>query len=273
MGNKQALPSPIATDKFLAPGSENLQKEVCESLRKDGVAIFKLDDGLKAAMAEYNQIGAKFFSQPVEAKVGLSQTSQYFGHQKNIGYVQVQGVKEFLKLKWSDSEEGYPSYPPNYKANFVKVWNPLNKLAKAVFTAVARSQVDGASYIDDELFKLVIEKVDDRSSISLINYFPRKSDDGKATHEPSKTHTDSGLLTFILCSNVQGLEVEDRSTKQFLKVEEMVEPREHLFCIVGNKLQLFAKKTPAAFTSTTHRVVLPYGIERQSLLFFFDVPA
>jgi len=90
---------------------------------------------------------------------------------------------------------------------------------------------------------------------------------------PSKTHTDTGILTFILCSDVPGLQVENRETKEWIPVETLNIPKIDLFCIMGRKMEIFAaaNKDPI-YHATVHRVGLPYNTERHSILFFADVP-
>jgi len=150
-------------------------------------------------------------------------------------------------------------------------------LAKQCFTLVAKYKGQGTSgktYINDEVYDIAMQKSNDRSSLSLIHYIKQQVTDGvtEDTHEPSKTHTDTGVLTLIVCASVPGLQVQDRVTEDFLEVEKLVEPREHIFCILGRKTEIFGQTTPAIFTPTVHRVCLPFGVERYSLLFFMDVP-
>jgi len=136
-----------------------------------------------------------------------------------------------------------------------------------------------------------------KSSLSYIHYFPMtessaddsqnnsnweeyKDEKGKEKDKwiedgftyPSKTHTDTGILTLIICAEVPGLQVWDSVNKKWLEVEKLVTPREDLFVIMGRKCELFSTVKESPFKATTHRVALPLNTERNSLLYFVDVP-
>jgi len=119
----------------------------------------------------------------------------------------------------------------------------------------------------------------------MIHYFSRKppeerdegdvaGDDEDGMNVPSKIHTDTGILTLISCSDVPGLEVENRDNGEFLEVEKIYAEtaRRDLFVIVGRKIEFFSRNQPPMFKATVHRVMLPYNIERNSMLYFVDVP-
>ena len=83
---------------------------------------------------------------------------------------------------------------------------------------------------------------------------------------PSKVHTDTGVMTFILCNDVPGLQVENRllglkgdeeevDPHTFIDVEKICQARLEMFCIMGRKIELFAQHQPPAFKATIHRVV------------------
>lgn len=118
-----------------------------------------------------------------------------------------------------------------------------------------------------------------RSSVSFIHYFPRAPPaerivdgilpehyDENGQNIPSKVHTDTGVMTFILCNDVPGLQVENRllglkgeeeevDPSTFIDVEKICQPRLEMFCIMGRKMELFAQHSPPAFKATIHRVV------------------
>jgi len=66
-----------------------------------------------------------------------------------------------------------------------------------------------------------------------------------------------------LCSEVPGLQVENRETKEWIPVETLYTPKNDLFCIMGRKMEIFAAANKG----------LPYNKERYSILFFADVPS
>lgn len=57
--------------------------------------------------------------------------------------------------------------------------------------------------------------------------------------------------------------------------EKICNPKQDCFVIIGKKLEQFAEFNNAnstMFRSTVHRVILPYNTQRNSLLYFQDVP-
>jgi len=97
-------------------------------------------------------------------------------------------------------------------------------------------------------------------------------DDKDGLNNPSKVHTDTGILTLISCAEEPGLQVENRADGSFIEVEKLAEVRRDMFVIMGRKIELFAKNQPSMYNATVHRVMLPYNIERYSMLYFVDVP-
>jgi len=106
---------------------------------------------------------------------------------------------------------------------------------------------------------------------------PKDNDTDKLTQEgmtyPSKTHTDTGIMTFIICAEVPGLQVWDTLNDEWLEVEKICNPKSDLFVIAGRKLPLFYQKgaQESPFKATRHRVALPLNTGRTSLLYFLDV--
>jgi len=91
--------------------------------------------------------------------------------------------------------------------------------------------------------------------------------------EACKVHTDTGVLTLIMCSSVAGLQIEKRgSSGEWLEVEKTNTPGVDLFVIGGGKLHMFGRNEVEreTFPPTVHRVMLPHNLQRYSLLYFLD---
>lgn len=86
-----------------------------------------------------------------------------------------------------------------------------------------------------------------------------------------RVHTDEGLLTFVVCAQAPGLQIQDRITGQFLDVETLATPGVDLICLGGRKLRVFGQHGQV-FRPTVHRVVLPSDTERYALLYSMDTP-
>ena len=104
--------------------------------------------------------------------------------------------------------------------------------------------------IDDSTIDAIDDFVEQKSSISIIHYFPQPSSSTPACD----THTDTGLLTIGVRSDVPGLEIKNRRTGEFDKIEEGDQaPLHEMVLFVGQKVPLFSQST--VFESTEHRVV------------------
>jgi isopenicillin N synthase-like dioxygenase len=266
-----------------------------ENMLQRGFCVLSLDPQSTEAINGYVDAGQKFFNQDQEKKSQLAKTDDILG-KKNEGYLLVDGIKEFLKLKSGDK---VPDHPEDLQEKFDNVFKMFNAISRRCFTILAQHQsqrTGNKPYISEELTKTVLEKADARSSVSFIHYFARdppseRTMDGvlpvhydeNGQNIPSKVHTDTGVMTFILCNDVPGLQVENRllgmkgdeeevDPSTFIDVEKICKARLEMFCIMGRKIELFAQQQPPAFKATMHRVALPYKTERHSLLYFMDVP-
>ncbi len=59
---------------------------------------------------------------------------------------------------------------------------------------------------------------------------------------PLGNHIDTGLMTFISCSDQHGLQVLDRYSQQYFYPELIFDPSKHIFVIAGRKMELFTWK-------------------------------
>eukprot|EP01119_Soliformovum_irregulare_P023477 TRINITY_DN8196_c0_g1_i2.p1 TRINITY_DN8196_c0_g1~~TRINITY_DN8196_c0_g1_i2.p1 ORF type:complete len:175 (-),score=35.49 TRINITY_DN8196_c0_g1_i2:26-550(-) len=173
----------------------------------------------------------------------------------------------------------------------------MDDIGKACLDCLANHQANGTPFMKPELYASVKGQLS-RSSLSLIRYFPvgevdATPDDQKnnsnadeyveeadaekdlvkdvAYTYPSKTHTDTGILTLIICADVPGLQVWDIQSNRWIEVEKVFNPHTDMFVIMGRKMQFFSAQESSIFKATTHRVALPLNTERTSLLYFVDV--
>jgi len=279
MGNDSSVPTKIGTS-FLY--TEDGRKNFKACMEQQGFAVLTMDETLKSDVLNYLAGVKTFFSQDSASKLQLSSQTELM--KKNEGYLLVAEIKEYLKLK-----KPHPKipYPENFSELFDKCFDSFFKLSDKCFEILATdTNSEGQPYMKTELFQAIRSRTKDRSSISVIHYFPRnapKEGEEKTHYDrdqegtegvnvPSKEHTDTGVLTFILCSRVPGLQVQNKSTGEWTPVEILNDPESDLFCIMGNKMEIFSAEKEAKYKSTVHRVILPYGIERYSILFFVDVP-
>ena len=84
-------------------------------------------------------------------------------------------------------------------------------------------------------------------------------------------HNDTGLMTFIICSDVNGLEMLDRGTDKYFHCEPHYYDKNkcHMFIIAGRKMEIFSFKKE--IKATWHRVTIPVEQERMTLLYFMEI--
>jgi isopenicillin N synthase-like dioxygenase len=87
-----------------------------------GFVIFELSEEHHKIIQDYLTVGKEFFALPPESKSTLAEIDDLAG-KKNKGYVNVAGVKEFLKLKQSDAKQlpktildAVPELPTRFQA-------------------------------------------------------------------------------------------------------------------------------------------------------------
>jgi len=124
-------------------------------------------------------------------------------------------------------------------------------------------------WLDKKVTESVTPFIPEGSSISVIKYF-QVDGEVEEDHEPLGEHVDTGIMTLIRISEVQGLQVFDQLHKKFLNLEE-IGPVGDLVLIMGRKIEFLLEKG-AKLTPTLHKVVIPKKRERFSILFFMDLP-
>ena len=146
------------------------------------------------------------------------------------------------------------------------------------------------TFIDPKFHEQLVQFHRKQSSISAISYYAVSEQTEKRDkdiqeyentkieenikeeqHSPSATHTDTGILTMILNSDVPGLQVKPNNSQEFVEVEKINNPWTDMYLILGRKLEFFAKEEKL-FTPTVHRVIIPKNQKRYSLIYFCDVP-
>jgi len=195
--------------------------------------------------------------------------------------------KEFLKLCLDDPSQTLPEDIEGFAETFTKLCERLESVTKDLYRIVATTIDSETNKLvhDKQAMDVVLDCVRQGSSISMIDYQPIPSGSAEVvpsrdkptekTHFPSATHCDTGFLTLIMCSTVPALQIKDRVTGDWFMPEKICTPKKDCFVIIGKKTEQFASfNNPDSkmFRATVHRVMLPYNTQRNSLLYFQDVP-
>jgi len=183
----------------------------------------------------------------------------------NLGYVLVPGVREYLKLRKSDTENLWPTSPPNLKDHWISVLNDLKDISWNIFKSLS-DYGPKTKLSDPELESAIAAFVDSKSSISLIHYFPVTEEN--KSNCVCGVHEDTGLVTLGVRSDVPGLIVFDRVKKDWIEIEKYVEPGD-VVAFLGQKVPLFSGSD--IWKATTHKVEVPLNTERNACVFLLDV--
>jgi len=194
-------------------------------------------------------VSVDYFDLPVDQKKQNSAVSELTGGMTNLGYVRVEGVREYLKLRITDDAKLWPQLPERFKECFEEVFNDIKEISWNCFVALAsddrreekeEKEEKEERVISKETVDAVAEFVEKKSSLSLIHYFETKekmnnkehnekeSDDGKEEKEEEERidvcslHRDTGILTCAVVSEIQGLEMFDIQEDGWIKIENLV---------------------------------------------------
>jgi isopenicillin N synthase-like dioxygenase len=126
---------------------------------------------------------------------------------------------------------------------------------------------------DSLLYAAAIEDfVREKSSVSMIHYYPQEDVNACVCEE----HKDTGLLTAVFKTGVPSLQMWDKASDKYVKIEELAADSE-LILFMGEKIPLFAQQDKSLpdssrFMATPHRVIVPQAtVNRLSMAFLLDV--
>ena len=219
--------------------------------------------GLDEGLIEQTYGAAEgFFSLPNEAKKAASIP----GVGGNFGYTPFgqehakdeprADLKEFYHFAQRHYDQPHCPEVPEFVESGHSLYVALEALAGQLLQAVAQSLDLPSHYFEDF--------VSDGNSILRVLHYP-PAPDAPADAPRAGSHEDINLITLLVGSSADGLEVKDRDG-DWIPVKAY---GEHLTVNVGDMLQ---NLTGGVLRSTTHRVVLPEGegkmTSRFSLPFF-----
>jgi len=193
-----------------------------------------------------------------------------------MGYFDIPGLRQYIKLRMSGDRKGqWPALPADYKQIFENAYSVLERTAWDLFAGLCHFTKTNALL---DIMNEVEECTHEMSSLSVIHYYRSKVDEESTNaglRDVCDEHTDTGILTLILCSQESGLQVWDRKNGKWLEIEDELIKKfklskdEHLvICILGEKIGMFTGSKQ--LSSTLHRVMVAPNVERYSMLYFMD---
>lgn len=268
------LPDPINERDVLSHAAAH---QILDSLRERGYCVIRPETETADLVKSCKESVADFFLLPLEDKKVFESPENpdplLKGRRANRGFVQGKS-KEYLKIRMIDKETSYPTSPTDLQDKFSRSMKAMSEISINALYAlgdvpVDESNTDNNGWLDIKATDNVKSFIPEGSSVSVIKYF-QIDGDTEDDHEPLGEHVDTGIMTLIRVSEVQGLQVYDQLHKKYLNVEEIGQVGD-MVLIMGRKIEFLLHKD-VKLTPTVHRVIIPKNKERFSILFFMDLP-
>eukprot|EP01089_Gocevia_fonbrunei_P021856 TRINITY_DN863_c0_g1_i1.p1 TRINITY_DN863_c0_g1~~TRINITY_DN863_c0_g1_i1.p1 ORF type:complete len:311 (-),score=55.93 TRINITY_DN863_c0_g1_i1:53-985(-) len=275
----------LETDIKIEDNLNSLMYDVCKSLQENSYACIALNKRHNGILSQLQSSSHSFFALDQDIKDENCDPKK-----ENLGYIRVDGINEYLKLRITGDRRGnWPRFPEGYKQIYEETSDLFQKLSWKIYTSAITyvklaEEKAGRKFPPFDHIGGIKEAVTELSSVSCIHYFeqPEPTTDPKTGVKPNlvdvcSEHKDTGLLTFILCSKDKqpGLQIKLPKTKEWIKVENLVEYPEDcdnvIFVIVGEKFATFTSADYEFWNPTVHQVFVPPKTERSSILYFMDV--
>ena len=309
MGLSQSVvvPPPILVSDIISEDDDAGRAQLCQYLVKYGFAVLRDTPENVEMVRECRRKVADFFHLPMEEKkkYEIFVEDDIRGKRRvNRGYLSYQH-KEFLKIRLDDPQETYPASVEGLHPAFSSAMNHMHDIVRSALHKVgigsseAYNESEGR-WISEDFFTTAKDFLVGGSSLSVIRYYnmmnippesvlgekeseekepsydaPKDVEDvyGVAAgdrHIPCSEHYDTGIFTLILLSEIPGLQVENRETKEWIPIEKVGQPGDFAL-IMGRKIDLIKRPKDLPLTPTFHRVEKANDVERQSILFFYDL--
>jgi len=185
----------------------------------------------------------------------------------NFGYVDIPGIREYIKLRPKDPPDWWPQHPSHFESAFTAFHEKYSQISLKCFKILSEwvdvDEPEPQRLIRKEDYEIISKVLPERSSVSMIKYHQLKD-----PLEVCDEHCDTGILTFITRTHHPALEIWDRSEKKYVKIEELLEVGD-IVVFVGEKVPLFS--CSMRFPAAHHRVRMAEGSERLSIAYLLDV--
>jgi len=262
---------PIHRLSSLIPDSPEF-KNLCDDLAREGFAVIGIGGEHKDVIEMQYKITKQFFELDKEIKMKNEDPKQ-----EGLGYVGSNKWKEYLKLRiHGDRNKNFPEEPKELKEAFTDCLGFFHKITWPILqelNAYTLKYTDPQTKPFTDLEWQGIEQaVVEIGSIGVTHYYPRP-DGGDALVDICNAHKDTGILTFVMVSEVPGLQVLDRKNNNWFDIERLLHPQRSkqnlLVVLMGEKIHMFTGSS--VLKPTEHRVMVPPETRRDSLLYFMDV--
>ncbi|KIX06267.1 uncharacterized protein Z518_04242 [Rhinocladiella mackenziei CBS 650.93] len=166
----------------------------------------------------------------------------------------------FVQRKLNSGPNMWPEAMPDveeFKATSLAYYKAMHALARDVLVVVAQTLELDPDYFKDFTADAV-------ATLRLLHYPPQPPDSDEKISRGIGAHTDFGSVTLLLQDDVDGLQVYERSTDEWLDVV----PTKGAYVVnLGN---MFMRWSNDKYISNLHRVINKSGKERYSIPFFYS---
>ncbi|RDI77724.1 hypothetical protein Vi05172_g12290 [Venturia inaequalis] len=166
----------------------------------------------------------------------------------------------FVNKRLNSGPNVWPENMPNvgeFKETATTYYKAMHALARDVLAAIAQTLDLEPTYFQ-EFTKDAI------ATLRLLHYPPQAPDSDEKLSRGIGAHTDFGSVTLLLQGEVDGLQVYEKSTDEWLDVK----PIEGAYVVnLGNA---FMRWSNDKYVSNLHRVINKSGQERYSIPFFYS---
>ncbi|KAJ6057879.1 hypothetical protein N7460_001153 [Penicillium canescens] len=197
----------------------------------------------------------RFFDLPLEEKLKIDKNHNSFNRGYELLRSQMLEVGTGPELK-----EGLyigEEIPRDHPYYLEKKLNSVFELAKDVLGVLAQTLGVESTFFDPLTDGAV-------ATMRYLHYPAQPQDTDEKLNRGIGAHTDFGCITLLLQDEVDGLQVLDAPTGQWLDVKPV--PGAY----VVNLGNLFMRMANDKYKSNTHRVINKSGRERYSIPFFFS---
>ncbi|KAJ5913553.1 Oxoglutarate/iron-dependent dioxygenase [Penicillium tannophilum] len=166
----------------------------------------------------------------------------------------------FLQKKLNSGPNQWPQSVPDteeFQKTTMEYYHAVFELAKDVLAVLALTLGVESSYFEPLTAGAV-------ATMRFLHYPAQPKDEDEKLNRGIGAHTDFGCVTLLLQDEVDGLQVLDAPTGEWLDVKPV--PGAY----VVNLGNLFMRMANDKYKSNTHRVINKSGKERYSIPFFFS---
>ncbi|RVX66122.1 hypothetical protein B0A52_10056 [Exophiala mesophila] len=203
----------------------------------------------------WNRGYEKFGSQILEAGTSPDLKEGYY-----IGEEISKDHPYFVQKKLNSGPNFWPEGLPNvesFRETSMRYYREMHALARDVLVVLAQT-LD----LDPEYFKGFT--TDAVATLRLLHYPPQSPDSDEKISRGIGAHTDFGSVTLLMQDEVDGLQVYEKTTNEWLDVE----PIKGAYVVnLGN---MFMRWSNDKYISNLHRVINKSGKERYSIPFFYS---